>query len=81
MEGFTEPDGFTNFFPEFDECIFDDLEFTSECIPQNRLGDVARDFNKAKVSEILCLRGHGCRGLCHRSNSSRLQHPQHDRRR
>lgn len=60
IEVFTEPDEFTNFFPEFDECIFDDLEFTSECIPQNRLGDVARDFAKAKPMEIICLMSHGC---------------------
>ncbi len=57
MDGFEK---LTDVLAEFDDCICDDLEFTSECIPQNRLGDVARDFNKAKVSEILCLRGHAC---------------------
>ena len=65
MEGLEQ---LTDLLSEFDECIFDDLEFTSECIPQNRLGDVARDFNKAKVSEILCLRGHGRRGIYYWAN-------------
>ena len=45
---------------EFDLSICEDMEFTGECIDQTALFRVSKDFNKAEVSEFLCLRQHSC---------------------